>query len=186
MNVKGILATLGVAAATMAFTLVLFAPVRVGAIDNPQGIKPMIARPKLTVNGCVFTLKTDRPAYQPGETPVVQIEATNPTTEPVETTVWVNMSAVSLFSRVSRSLTSPAMQILWSDEWAVGLKPGETKSIALATEVALPAGQLVSITISDQQQAVIANLLSMPNGVLTQSANRTLPAVQAIPATPEK
>ena len=69
MRSKDILAILGVAAATMAFTVTLLGPGRVAATNPPEGIKPTIARPEVTIDGCVFTLKTDKASYQVGEMP---------------------------------------------------------------------------------------------------------------------
>ena len=47
MKSRDLVAVLGVAAATMAFALVLMGPARVGAVDAPEGIKPHIAQPTL-------------------------------------------------------------------------------------------------------------------------------------------
>ena len=56
------------------------------------GIKPKIVQPKFTSQGCEFTLKTGKPEYQAGESPVVELTATNPTGKAVEAKVWVSIS----------------------------------------------------------------------------------------------
>lgn len=174
MKLQDMLAVLAAAAATMAFTLVTFGPERVGATDQPEAVTPTIVRPKLTVEGCVFTLKTDQPAYAPDETPTLLITAVNPTDRAVETAVWVNISASSPASRISRVMVLP--KPLWSSEkCVVSLKPGETKTVTLATDAKLPAGQMISITLSDKDQAVIADLLSVQNNTQSPSAKGVLP-----------
>ena len=159
MKVKDILAVLGVAAATTAFTVVLLGPQRVGATGKVEGIKPTIAQPKLTTGKCVFSLKTDKPSYQADEMPVFQIQATNPTEKPVETAVWVSMSSSSPASMLSRVMVLP--KPLWTEKCLVKLKPGETKTISLASKTKLPAGQHVSITMSDKDLQVLARALSV-------------------------
>ena len=152
-----VLTVCGVAAATMAFTLVLLAPWSVGVSDEAPSIKPRVFPPKFVAQGCEFVLKTDKPEYQPGETPIVEIEASNPTDKAVETTVWVSVSAAAVPSEMSRVLSMP--RPLWSQPWLVSLQPGEKKTTKLATDTKLPAKQNVTITLGDQKQAVLAESL---------------------------
>ncbi|HUT12804.1 MAG TPA: hypothetical protein VMY42_20070 [Thermoguttaceae bacterium] len=181
MKVKDVLAVLGVAAATAAFVVVLLGPQRVDAVDEAQGIQPRIAQPKLTIEGCEITLKTDKPVYQPGETVTVQIEATNPTDQPVETSVWVTLSATEPASEFSRKLVMP--RPLWSGECKVVLAPGETKTFTRVAEAELPAGQSISISMSDQQTAaMITELLQVQqNGTQVQAADQVAPIMQLVP-----
>ena len=186
MKVRDILGVAAVAAVTMAFVLAMLGPVQVGAEDPPKGIKPMIAQPKLTVDGCEFTLATDKPAYKQGESPVLTVEATNPTDKPVETTVRVNMSGFSPASFASRSL--PAPQSLWFHDCQVELAAGETKTVTLPTKVELSALMNLSITLAHAEQEVLTDLLSIPpNGQGVQAnMNTTGQAVNFIQALPEK
>ena len=72
------LAVAAVAAVTMAFTLVAFGPAGVGAGDDVQALPAEIVQPKLTSQGCEFALKTDKPAYQAGETPTLELDRQEP------------------------------------------------------------------------------------------------------------
>ena len=190
MRVRDVLGVAAVAAVTMAFVLAMLGPGQVGAEDPPAGIKPMIAQPKLTVDGCEFTLSTDKPAYQEGQSPVLTVEATNPTDKPVETTVWVNMSGFSPASLGSRRM--PAPQPLWNRDCRVKLAPGETKTVTMPTEIKLAALQNVSFTLLNAEQKVLAGLLSVQQGVqqngqsVQASMNTTVQAVNVIEALPEK
>ena len=180
MSVKDILAILAVAAATTAFTLVLLGPGRVGATDKPQGIKPTIAQPKLKVDGCLFALKTDKASYKADEMPVFEIEATNTTDAPVEKTVWISMASSSPASLKSRVMVLP--KPLWIEKCLVSLKPGETKTVRLATKAKLPAGQSVSITMTDKDLTVLARAFSVPNTKeQVQAANQTGAATPLMP-----
>jgi len=190
MRVRDVLGVAAVAAVTMAFVLAMLGPGQVGAEDPPEGIKPMIAQPKLTVDGCEFTLSTDKPAYKEGETPVLTIEATNPTDKPVETTVWVNVSGFSPASFVSRRM--PVPQPLWIRDCRVKLAPGETKTVTMPTEIKLTALQNVSFTLANAEQKVLVDLLSVQQSVqqngqnVQANLNITGQAVNIIQALPEK
>jgi hypothetical protein len=190
MKLRDVLGVAAVAAVTMAFVLATLGPGRVGANDAPEGIKPMIAQPKLTVDGCEFTLSTDKPTYEPGESPVLEIAATNPTGEPVKTAVRVGMSSLGLESMISRVPRRP--QSLWFRDCPVELAAGETKTVTLPTEIQLVALQTVSFTLSSAEQGILARLLSVPPGVqgggpnVQANVNTVGPAVNVIEALPEK
>ena len=180
MRVKDILAVLGVAAATTAFTVGLLGPGRVAATSTVEGIKPVIAQPKLTVDGCVLSLETDKPVYKAGEAPRLQVKATNPTDQPVETTIWINMSASSPASPLSRMVVLP--KPLWTEKCLVSLKPGQTMTVPLDTQTKLPAGESVSITMSDKDLTVLARALSVQSASgQVQAAGQTAPAAQLVP-----
>ncbi len=169
MKSRDIVAVLGVAAATMAFALVLMGPARVGAVDAPEGIKPQIAQPKLEVDGCQFTVATDKPAYQPGETVMLQLTGTNPTDEPVETTVWVNVSSVSPRLMVSR-VAPPTTMLPWVHQCVMSLEPGQTKTVDVSTEKKLEASQIVSIALSNKDtMAMLRQLTVRPNNTQQQA-----------------
>jgi len=174
MKRQDVLAVLAVAGVTMAFTLTLLGPTGVGAGDALQAIKPEIAQPQLTSQGCVFVLKTDKPTYEVGETPAIEITASNPTDKPAEPTVWINITASSPASRMSRMMVVPSP--LWSHECRVNLQPGESKTMTIASAAKLPAGQDISITISDKKEAVLLRSLGVRNTLQVDSQQVQAPA----------
>jgi hypothetical protein len=160
MKWQDVLAVAAVAAVTMAFTLVAFGPTGVGAGDDVQALRAEIVQPKLTSQGCEFTLKTDKPVYRPGETPTLELTAANPTDMPVETTVWLNITATSPRDMISRMAVIP--KPIWIHECKLTLQPGETKTVSVTADVQLPVGQSIGIGMSDRDTSVIARTLSLP------------------------
>ena len=140
----------------MALTVALFLPRAVNAV---QSIQPVIAQPQFTSQGCVAELKTDKLAYEPGETPSLQITAKNPTSQPVETRLWIKVLASKPASPMARMM--PVPQAIWSHEWAVQLEPGESKVATLPTDAKLPAGQNIVIAMSDRKDEVLAGKLQV-------------------------
>ena len=64
---------------------------------------------------------------------------------------------------MSRRLVLP--KPLWTVSCPVSLQPGESRAFTFDTDAALPAGQMVSVSMFGKQQAVIANLLNVPGTV---------------------
>jgi hypothetical protein len=157
MRVQNLLGVLGVAAATMAFTVSLLGPWNLGVSEDAKSIKPTIRQPTFASHGCQFSLKTEKPAYQPGESPVLELTAVNPTGKPVEATVWISVLTTENPLAIAR--TTPMPQTPWSRPWCVSLKPGETKTTRLASDVKLAANQNVTITIGDAGRKIIAKEL---------------------------
>ncbi len=153
MKRQGVLVVFGTAAVTTAFTVMLFAPSGVGAIDAIHRIKAVIAQPQFASQGCVFVLKADKAAYEAGERPILEVKASNPTDKSVETTVWINILGSAPASLVSRMLPIP--QVLWSKPCVVNLKPGEVKTLNITSDAKLPAGQNILFTMTDKQRAVL-------------------------------
>ncbi len=167
MKIQDIMAILGVAAATMAFTLVFAGPEQVDAVDQEANaatrITPIISQPTLTIAGLEIKLAMDKPDYAAGDKPVVTIETTNPTDKRVETNLWVGMTSSSLLSRMSRAPTMP--NYLWSESIPLTLEPGETKQFQFTTEKELVAGNTVSVTMSNtDQKAAFAKMLNLRRG----------------------
>jgi hypothetical protein len=140
-------------------TVGLLLPRGVSAEGEDTIIKPTISQPELTIDVCRFTLSLDKPEYAPGENPVLTVVATNPSREPVATSATISITATSPQSMMSRRLVLPTP--LWTGECAVSLRPGESRAFTVETNAALPAGQMVSVSMSGKQQAVIANLLDI-------------------------
>jgi hypothetical protein len=162
MKSQNVLGVLGVAAATMAFTLTVFGPWSTGVSSDAKSIKPRVVQQKFTSHGCQFSLKTEKPEYRAGESPVVELTATNPTDKPVDTKVWVNLLVSDVPSPLSRVLAIP--QPKWWNLWHVNLKPGETKTTKLTSDVKLAAKQDVTITMSDKQRTVLVKELPVRRG----------------------
>ena len=94
MRLQGTYVVLATAAVTTVFTVSLLAPNGVGAVDAAATIKPLIPQPRLESQGCGFVLKTDKPDYEAGDRPSIEVTASNPADgKAVATKVWVNISA---------------------------------------------------------------------------------------------
>jgi hypothetical protein len=159
MRLSDILAIVGVAVATMATTLGLLVPRHVTAESQKKAIKPTIAVPKLTVDGCVFTVSADKLEYAPGEKLVLTVKAVNTSSEPVTTSVSLSVTATSPASMLSRRLVLPTP--LWTGECPVNLQPNESRTVKLDTDAALPAGQMTSITMFAKGEAMIADVINL-------------------------
>jgi hypothetical protein len=157
MRVSDVAAILGIAAVTTVVTVGLLMPRGVSAEGEAENIKPTISQPKLMVDGCEFTLSMDKPEYAPGEAPVLTVVATNTSVEPVATSATITVTATSPQSLMSRRLVLP--KPLWTDQCPVNLQPGESQVFTYETDAALPAGQMVSVSLAGKQHAVIAKLL---------------------------
>ena len=103
MRLSDILATVGVAVATMAMTLGFLVPRHVTAEGEKSAIKPTIAVPELTVDDCVFVVSTDKPEYAPGQRPVLTVKATNTGREPLSTSVSLSITATEQQWREARA-----------------------------------------------------------------------------------
>ena len=57
MKAQNVFGVLGVAGATMAFTLMVLGPWNIGISEEAKSIKPRIVQPKFASHGCEFTLK---------------------------------------------------------------------------------------------------------------------------------
>jgi len=160
MKINGALSVLFVAAATAAITLAVLLPGRVTAVDATESMQPTIARPTLTSLGCTFSVAAIEEAIKAGDKPTLKLTATNPTDKPVEATVSVNMTSMAPMSRMSRMM--PMWRSLWNRECTIGLKAGETKTLTLSPDVKLPAGQVVSVQLTDKKQTIRVTLLEAP------------------------
>jgi hypothetical protein len=160
MNLRNVLTVLGTAAVTAALTLALLAP-RGGDARAGAAVQPVIAQPQLSSQGCTFTLKTDKATYEAGESPKIEVTATNPTATSVTASVWVTVTSRSPANPRSRMLSIPVP--IWTHEYAFTLPPDGTKSIT-ETCAALPAGQNVAITLTDQNNAVLMGNVGVPPG----------------------
>jgi hypothetical protein len=158
MSLRNVLTVLGSAAVTAAVALALLAP-RGSARADPT-VQPVIAQAHLTSQACTFTLKTDKAKYEAGESPVVEVAATNPTDKPVTASVWVTVTERSPTTRMSRML--PMSLTLWSHEYAFTVPAHETKTLT-APCAAMPAGKSVTILLTDNKDlAVLMGDIGIP------------------------
>ena len=179
MILRNVLTVLGSAAATAALTLTLAVPRVESVAEAGPAIKPVIARPQLTSQRCTFVLKTDKETYEAGESPVVEVTASNLTERRVQATVWVSLSATAPLSRLSRTLAMP--RPLWTQDLAFDLGPGETKSMRATCKTPLPAGQDVRIVLSDKKDAVLATSVGVPASGGPNNQGRAAPPTAAKP-----
>jgi hypothetical protein len=160
MKLRNVLTMLATAAVTAALALVLLYP-RGGDAQAGPAVQPVIPQPELASHGCTFTVKTDKASYEAGETPSIEVAAVNPTDKPVNVSVWVTVTARSPASGRSRMLSIPLP--VWSHEYAFTLSADGKQSLA-AKSAALPAGQTITITLSDQQNAIMTGSIGIPPG----------------------
>jgi hypothetical protein len=171
MKPQNLMTVLAAAAVTVAVTLGLAALWDGGSVQAGPTVKPVITQPQFTSQGCTFVLKTDQPTYEAGQSPVIEVTATNPTDQPVEASVTVTVTSTSPQSRRSRMLTLPAT--LWSHKYDFSLKPGESKPLSATCAARLPAGQEVRIILGDNQAGIMATNTAVPGDV----TNLTQPGV---------
>jgi hypothetical protein len=160
MRLQRTFVVLASAAVTTVFTLSLLVPSGVDAVDTMTRIKPLIDQPRFLSQGCGFVLKTNKVDYEAGDTPAIEVTASNPTGKTVTTTVWVNILASAPASPASRML--PVPRTLCSHPCVFSLKPGASATLSITSEAKLPAGQDISISITDKQRAILASSLSTP------------------------
>jgi hypothetical protein len=160
MKLQGAFVVLATGVVTTVFTVSLLAPRDLDAVDTLARIKPLIVQPRFMSQGCGFVLKTEKAEYEAGDTPAIKVTASNPTDKAVATTVWVNISASAPASPMARML--PVPQVLWSHPCVFNLKPGTSATLSITSEAKLPAGQNISISITDKQRAILATSLSTP------------------------
>jgi hypothetical protein len=180
MKLRNVLTVLAAAAVTIAVTLGLAALLSGGRAEaRAVAVTPVISRPEFVSQGCKFTLKADKKTYEGGESPVFEVTATNTTKQDVKASVWINVTAVAPTSPMSRMLPIP--RSLWSEQVSFSLEPGETKTQKVTCGAKLPAGQNVSIILSDKKETVMAGAFPVtqaaqaggPNG-----ANNVVPPRQ--------
>ncbi|HVS34127.1 MAG TPA: hypothetical protein VMS17_01015 [Gemmataceae bacterium] len=168
MKLRNVLTVLGTATITAVLTLALLAP-WAGKAEAGPTVHPTIAQAQLASHNCTFSLTTDKPDYEAGQTPQIEVKAVNPTDQPATVSVWVTVTTTSPASRMSRMLPMPT--VVWSHEFAFTLKPDETKSLT-ATCAAMPALGNVAILLSDQNMSVLAGVYGVPAQTQTQVNNQ--------------
>jgi hypothetical protein len=168
MKMQNVLTVAGTAGITMAITLMLLGPRNSSPAYAALEMKPIITQPQFRSQGCTFVLKTDKATYEAEQSPVIELTALNPSTNPVDATIWLSIMASAPESAMSRMATRP--RTLWSHECVVGLLPKETKKIDVACDAKLPAGQIIYINMTDKKETIrLANPEIRTNSELRQS-----------------
>lgn len=150
---RNALSLAGIAVLTMSATVAVFHTSSVGAAEGDgetvkslvAQIKPTVAKPTLEAEGCAFTLKMDKSAYVAADKPVLTVSATNNGAEAVTRSVTVTVYGRSLISE--GRMPARAMP-LFTKVCEFTLAAGETKSMEVATDLALPADQAISMAMS--------------------------------------
>src|SRR4029077_5619621 len=107
---------LAIATATAALTIAVASHwVAATAQAGPAG-KPGIRQPELGPQAFKFALTTDKESYDADEHPVIEVTATNPTSNEVNVSVSVQVSAMAPVSPMSRMLPLP--NTLWTQEYS--------------------------------------------------------------------
>jgi hypothetical protein len=163
MRLQNLMTVLAAAAVTVAVVLGLAALCDGGSAWAGPTVTPVIAQPQFSAQGCTFVLKTDKPSYEAGESPVIEVTATNPTSQSVDASVWVTVTSTAPMSRRTRMLTLPAA--LWSHKYDFTLAPGESKPLSATCQAKLPAGQVVNIILGDRQASILATNLGVQGRV---------------------
>jgi len=158
------------AAATIAAVLAFLGPLTVNAVDEADPvITPTIHAPTLASGGGVFKLQTDQETYQAGDLLELKLQASNPTDQPVDATLFLRMTSTRPMSAMSRTLALPEQ--LWEEQYVVNLQPGEETRVVLKPNAKLPAGKMISITMSDQEQAIMSTHFGVQNRIDLQLIN---------------
>ena len=169
MKTNDLLTVSTVALTTATLCLAAFWNPSLEAGGDSDVIPAKIATPKLITKGVELTLsKTGAAEVREGDQPVFELAAINTTQTAAQFDVRLAMSATSLRSAMSRMVELPGP--LWHCDQSIVLKPGERKTFTLATHTKMPAGRLVSVTLTEASPvpALTPGLaIQLPNAVST-------------------
>ena len=139
---KNLLSMLGIAALTMIASLAVIVPRGADAEDGEEAktaetlvkVTPVISMPKLEEADCTVTLTMDKESYVAGDKPVLTVEFTNASSQPVEKSIDVKMVSRSVFE----GGRMPAIaRTVWTQTVKATLAAGETKSFTVESETAV-------------------------------------------------
>ena len=132
-----------VAVVTAAGVLAVFRPRAVVAEGEAKAAP--VERPTLKADGVVLTLVTDKQKYEAGEKPRLTLTAVNTGPRPASVNVVLAMLTTEAGPPMRRMMPGPKES--WRHECALKLDPSETKTVEVATDKALAAGQAVFINL---------------------------------------
>jgi hypothetical protein len=150
---KDFLAAIAVAAATAAATLAVLWPAPIEAVNPPPGAVQNRVQPTLKASGCELTVTASSAKYQPGEMAALELTAVNKTDQPVSLTVVLKMTSQAPNSERSR-LVLPPRQV-WQGECSFSLEPLQRRVLPVTTDVPLPPGSMVSVTVSVGKESMV-------------------------------
>ena len=146
MKTKDLLTVTTVAMGTAALTIATFWAGSIDAGGEPDQLSPKIAQPKLVTEGVELTLAAaGGQTFKAGDEPTYELKAVNTTGKPADVAVRVAMTTSAPANPMSRVAIAPAP--LWQSTQIVKLRPNETKVLTVATDMKLPAGQAVSVSL---------------------------------------
>jgi hypothetical protein len=132
-----------IAFSTAALTRALWdAMPRVVAGDSPAN---KIAQPVLETDGVRLAVKVSRPTGKKGGEPAIVLNAVNTEARAVTVRATVSLLTVTPVSPIARTIPSPKK--IWSREYDIALKPGETRRIELPPAVKVGSGSTATFTV---------------------------------------
>ena len=147
MKAKDVAVILSAAVVTAVAVVALLGPAA-QAVAPSESAHP---RTTLQLEHAMLWLDVQADSCKPGVKPVVVLEAFNSDETPRTISVTVTMTATQPNSRMSRMVMMP--KVAWQQVCSMDLGPGETRSIELTSEAAVPAGQVVSFTVQADGKA---------------------------------
>ena len=111
-----------------------------------EGAKAEIRWPVLREGGCEITLRADRTAYKPGESPTVELAAANPTGASVPLDATIVMLVQPKASPWARM--TPVFRPTWERKCRLVLGAGERKSLSVPTDVKVADNTLVQFRLT--------------------------------------
>ena len=144
---------MGAAAVTTVAVLVLFWPTAGGAAGSGAPAAPEPSRLTLAHNGCRATLSVSKAPYKPGDEPVLEVVASNPTGEARELELSLRMTVLRLPSPMSRVLLPARPKEAWRHKLCLSLPSQTTEEVSVPTGVHLRGGTAVRfvMAIGDRQ-----------------------------------
>ena len=140
------------ALATMGITLAVLLPWVCVAEPGDKGAAPEIRWPTLKHEGCEITLRTDKRAYEANESPTVQLEVVNTTSDPAQIEAVLKMMAQPMASRESRMM--PRASAVWEQKCPLSVDGFQTKTFSIPVAAKVPAARLVFFTLQIGKAAV--------------------------------
>lgn len=169
----------GCAAVTLAVVLMTGWPMQVSAIDPAESEKPVIAQPVLKVQDCEITLEGLRAAYQPGETPKIELKAVNHGKTAANIPVAISIMLGAPPEKMSRM--APPFSALWTDKCNLALQAGESKTVPLVCDVKLRSGS-GNVIVSAGTVALSLGAFTVPGGhVPSEKLIRPALPLKAVP-----
>jgi len=148
------LLSIGAAAlAAFGLSMAVLLPRTLNAGDDQQKLAAKVAVPKLTVNGCEFSIAGGE-HLGAGQTPTFTLVAENKGEESQQVQLTVNMTHMQPSSPMSRS--APRPRSLWQTQRTITLGPGQRSEVSLESAAALPPAGNVMVTLSSGAQATTA------------------------------